>query len=91
MYACVRALASSLIFHPRRINKMSAVDLSRLRPSESSLQTDQNGNGSTSNDMEDIYDEGVSELEVGKKDWSQMNWKLSQVRGPSRPKSPIFC
>ncbi|CAI9720992.1 Hypothetical predicted protein [Octopus vulgaris] len=58
---------------------MSAVDLSRLRPSESSLQTDQNGNGNTTNDMEDIYDEDVSELEVGKKDWSQMNWKLSQA------------
>ncbi|GAB1598280.1 protein YAE1 homolog [Argonauta hians] len=59
---------------------MSAVDLSRLRrPDECSSLTDQNGNSSNPSVMDDIYDEDVSELDVAKKDWSQMNWKLSQA------------
>lgn len=48
------------------------LDLSRrTRPTETTIQN-QNIND------DDIFDEDVSDMDVGKKEWSHMNWKLTQ-------------
>ena len=61
-----------LVIH---ITKMSTLtlDLSRrTRAPESTLQ-----NQNVTDD--DIFDEDVTDMDVGKKEWTQMNWKLTQV------------